>query len=401
MARASAGVSRPNQARCLILLGFLFLIWSTQNIDLFPFLKSDLAGSPLITYVLRPLLWLSLALAIWFLPRTRPAGRLRLKTFLCTMAFICAGFYILCQIAGGWVDGFGKSPYSFTIMGIIVNFILVSSTLLGTELCRAFFVNRLAAGRPLLVVIMVSILFTLLSIPLGKLLALKSILEAVKFTGNNILPAFSENIFTSFLAYLGGPLPALIYQGTLQGFRWFCPVLPKLEWISRTLIGTFVPFFSLVIVQQMYLTEAREGKKRERNKESFLGWVVTSVVSVLIIWFAVGLFPVYPAVIVTGSMEPVIMPGDVVILKKINGNDVKPGDIVEFRHNNLNITHRVVAIKNEKERLYQTKGDNNPSVDAQLVSPRQVRGKVMAVIPKIGWPAIYLRSNGSTENVEI
>ena len=38
--------------------------------------------------------------------------------------------------------------------------------------------------------------------------------------------------------------------------------------------------------------------------------------SVAIIWFAVGLFPLYPSVILTGSMEPDIMPGDVVLVAK-------------------------------------------------------------------------------------
>ena len=47
--------------------------------------------------------------------------------------------------------------------------------------------------------------------------------------------------------------------------------------------------------------------------------ILTGVTGVLIIWFAVGLFPIYPSVIITGSMEPLIKPGDIVLLKKTDG----------------------------------------------------------------------------------
>ena len=38
-------------------------------------------------------------------------------------------------------------------------------------------------------------------------------------------------------------------------------------------------------------------------------------------WFCIGVFSIYPTVILTGSMEPGIMPGDAVIIKRVAEED--------------------------------------------------------------------------------
>ena len=168
------------------------------------------------------------------------------------------------------------------------------------------------------------------------------------------------------------------------------PVLPNLGWITKTFLGTVVPILSLILVQQFYLAEAHELKN---EKESSFGWILTSITSVLIIWFAVGLFPIYPSVIVTGSMEPIIKPGDIVLVKKIDGQDVKINDIIVYRAEKINITHRVIKIENEGEKKYQTQGDANGIPDADLVSTEQVRGKVVGIVPKVGWLTLIIKSD--------
>lgn len=352
-----------------------------------------IGGSFIFTYVVQPLLWLLVVLAVWYFPRARATGRLRLKGFLNLLAFICAAFYILMMLAGGMLDGFGRSPYSFTPLGILTNLVFVGSALLGVELARAFLINNLAERRPFLVISLFSIFFAVLNLSLRRVLTLNSIYEFTKYAGNFLLPALSESFMTSYLAYLGGPIPALIYHGTLQGFQWFCPILPNLGWITKTFLGGFIPFISMIVVQQVYLLQTKEIRNNSRNKESVFGWIITSISSVLIIWFAVGLFPVYPSVIATGSMEPMIKPGDVTIMKKIKDTDIKTGDVIQFRHEDIFITHRVIDIKDEQGKRYQTKGDNNPSPDSELVVPQQVKGKLMYIIPKIGWPSLILRSS--------
>jgi len=394
--------SRSKVTKSLILLGMLSLIYL---IEFFPVIKKLLGSTFLFSYIFIPALWLVAAFTAWYFPRSRPIARRKYLNILNLTAFVCALIFIILLAAGGLIDGFGKSPYSFTPLGIVFNAIMFGSALLGTELIRANLINNHAVRRPFFIIIIVSLILTFIDIPFANYLKLQNPLDGVNLAGNSLLPVFSEQLMASYLAYLGGPVTSLIYKGTLEVFRRFCPILPNLGWITKTLIGTFIPFFSLIIVQNIYLYESREVKRIGRKKEGTLGWIITSVLAVIIVWFAVGLFPIYPQIIATGSMEPKIMPGDVILVKKIQEQEVNVGDIINFHLEQVSVTHRIVAIENQKggKRLFRTKGDNNSSVDSQLVDPQQIKGKVFQVIPKIGWPTLYLRSRGDpdTANVEI
>lgn len=354
---------------------------------------SDLGGGVFLTYVVQPLLWGAVAGFVWWMPRVRAAGRLRLRRFLCWLALICAGFEILFLLVGGMVEGFGKSPYSFTPLGILTNIFLVGTMLAGSELSRAFLLNNLAGRRATLTLGLVSLFFTVIGLPLGKITFFQSNLDLIKFAGSEFLPGLSENILASYLAYLGGPLPALIYRGTLQAFQWFCPVLPDLGWTTKTILGFFIPVFSLILVQRLYLLESREMKKSGADSENPAGWIATSVVSVLLVWFAVGLFPLYPSVVLSGSMQPGMKKGDVVLMKKISGENVKLGDVIQFRNEKISIMHRVIEVKKKNGAInFVTKGDANKAQDPEPVHPQQVVGRLVYVVPKIGWATLVFKT---------
>ncbi|MCL6636245.1 MAG: signal peptidase I [Peptococcaceae bacterium] len=352
-----------------------------------------LGGSFFFTYVLQPLLWGAVACFVWRLPRVRAAGRLRLRRFLNWLALICAGFHILFLLAGGMVEGFGRSPYSFTPLGILNNIVFVGASLAGAELSRAFLINSLAGRRASLTIGLVALFFTVIGLPLGRVASFQTGLDFIKFAGSVFFPALSENVLASYLAYLGGPLPAVLYRGALQAFQWFCPVLPDLSWTTKALLGSFIPVFSLILVQRLYLAESRELKKSGADRENPAGWIAVSVASVLLVWFSVGIFPFYPSVILSGSMQPGIKKGDIVLMKKVAGEEVRPGDIIQFRQERIYITHRVIGVKESKGvKAYQTKGDANKVPDPDPVYPQQVKGRVVCVIPKIGWATLALKT---------
>lgn len=85
-------------------------------------------------------------------------------------------------------------------------------------------------------------------------------------------------------------------------------------------------------------------------------------------------------VVLSGSMGPAIAPGDVVIVDA--GSSIAVGDVITFdRGSDVSTTHRVVDVV---DGAYQTKGDANENVDAWLVQPDQVLGRVVFVFPFIG-----------------
>lgn len=344
-------------------------------------------------YVVRPLLWAILAvLIIRFFPGTRPAGKLRLRRFLCWMAFLCGALAIIASLATGILDGFGESPYDQTPLGILTNLFYLSTFLLGLEFSRAWLLNRLFRNRPVLGLAIISLLFAGFWFPASTLTTLTDNLKIVQFVGTTLFPAVSENLLASYLALLGGAWPAIIYRGTWLAFEWFFPILPDAGWVSKALVGTFIPLVSLTLVRQYYLDEKKSRKQlaREGNPQ---GNVITSIIAIVIIWFCAGVFTIFPSVIVSGSMIPVIQVGDVIIIKKVPAAEVQTGDIIQFKTEKIRVAHRVIDIKNQQnQKLLITKGDNNRSADTDPVLPEQVVGRVIAIIPKVGWPSMILHS---------
>lgn len=102
------------------------------------------------------------------------------------------------------------------------------------------------------------------------------------------------------------------------------------------------------------------------------------------------LFSTY--VIVSPSMVPTIKINDAIIIKRVDNDGYKVGDIITFKSNDINyqdlmVTHRIVNKENisYKNSKYTTKGDNNNSVDPNSVQTNAIHGRVLLKIPKVGY----------------
>ena len=137
----------------------------------------------------------------------------------------------------------------------------------------------------------------------------------------------------------------------------------------------------------------QENKKKLRNKiVSCLATVVLAVAVVLCVFVVAQVlgkgyasFGGYSFFrVVTPSMEPTIMVGEIIVTKDTSIEKVKEEDIVSFRSQSADmfgtiITHRVVEIdkdENGQTRLL-TKGDANLSVDGRYVLESNLVGKVV------------------------
>ncbi|MCD6241513.1 signal peptidase I [Candidatus Bathyarchaeota archaeon] len=97
--------------------------------------------------------------------------------------------------------------------------------------------------------------------------------------------------------------------------------------------------------------------------------------------------PVY-----TGSMEPAIPVGSVVVIKPANPDTLKVGDIICFKiegESSTTVTHRIINITDEG---FITKGDANEDLDQWIVKKENIIGKVIAVIPYLGYLGYFVRT---------
>ncbi len=369
----------------------MLLISFSDNFAISPF-----KGNDAYTYYGKPILWIVLAITIIKFSYIHPRGKQRMKYKLMWMTAILAGFYIFIMMLAGVIVGFGISPYDHSFLGIIMNIFCILCTLVGREFLRAYLVTTHQVKWVFLKMAIIVILMTLANLNLDQIFKIKTNLEGVSFLGGVLLPELSNNILASYLVYLGGPVLSVIYLGLLQCFLWLSPILPNLNLVLKALIGVLCPIFSLLILQYFYSKEVKLKIGYKTKDENPFGWVITTLISVALVWFAVGVFPVKPLVIATGSMEPVIYPGDIVLSKQIEFKELKVGDVIQFKRDNIYIFHRIIEFVMENEKLkLRTKGDNNSSEDPDLVEQTAIYGKVIYTIPKIGLPTLFLRTSNS------
>ena len=96
-------------------------------------------------------------------------------------------------------------------------------------------------------------------------------------------------------------------------------------------------------------------------------------------------------VVHTGSMEPGIVPGDVVIDAPLTG-PVRPGDVITFRDPGTAadvVTHRVASVA--ADGTITTKGDANRTADPVTLRPDLVQGRVVTTVPVAGYLVVYLQ----------
>ncbi|MFF0905471.1 UNVERIFIED_CONTAM: ice-binding family protein [Kocuria sp. CPCC 205316] len=110
-----------------------------------------------------------------------------------------------------------------------------------------------------------------------------------------------------------------------------------------------------------------------------------------------ALFGWHATVIETGSMEPHIDPGDVVVLAALPEDQPVPlGGVVQFTSPaeaqpsgvERSVLHRIVI--NHEDGTYATAGDANAEVDSTPLVREQITGQARLLVPFIGLPSFWL-----------
>ena len=128
-------------------------------------------------------------------------------------------------------------------------------------------------------------------------------------------------------------------------------------------------------------------------KSSEQGWTAVAIFSVVIVFFSFGYLGVTPTVIYSGSMQPTLNVGDIVVIQKTPIETLKQGDIIQYTDNNVTYVHRIYAIDTDAQQKYIiTKGDANDLPDSTPIVPDQILGKSLFTIPQLGWIQIFIKN---------
>ena len=106
---------------------------------------------------------------------------------------------------------------------------------------------------------------------------------------------------------------------------------------------------------------------------------------------------VFPMIVLTDSMYPVIESGDLILCHTLEAEEVKVGDVITFYDPMGNgtsvVTHRVLEISEKDGRpQFITKGDNNNVEDQVPVDAEDLIGIYQKRIPKAGNVAMFMQT---------
>lgn len=338
--------------------------------------------------------------ALYLVPGMHVPGR----SYLHRDILLHAGSAAMIQIALHFLLGIllrelKASPYDHSFFGILLNLAAAFSLILAREVIRAFGIGMIWKYNKYRKFFLFLFFLFMTASELGfhKLSFLEGRKEWILFLVNDVLSLSAKNLLLSLFVFYGGFKSGVIYGFLPDAFQKLSPILPELPWLATAVVGIGFPVLYFLFMEESF-RYIHQDRKLIASKGG-LAYMTAFGISVLFFWFSVGVFELYPSVILTGSMKPMISPGDIVILKKLHSNEelsnLSKGDVIHFRRDDVSITHRIVEIEKDDfgNPLFVTKGDANLSEDVDRVSVSDIKGRMIRVIPKLGSPLLLINTD--------
>jgi signal peptidase I len=119
--------------------------------------------------------------------------------------------------------------------------------------------------------------------------------------------------------------------------------------------------------------------------------LMISMVSSLSLWIALpwAFLGWSPTLVTTGSMEPLVTPGDVVMIRPVAADELVPNTVVLFeRADDERVLHRIV--EQLPDGTFRTQGDANAVPDSEFLHADDIRGAAVLAVPWVGRPSLWL-----------
>ncbi|MDQ1275137.1 MAG: hypothetical protein QG610_710 [Euryarchaeota archaeon] len=128
--------------------------------------------------------------------------------------------------------------------------------------------------------------------------------------------------------------------------------------------------------------------------ENFSTLVVFFLCGLLLLSCSTTYFGWHTDAVLSGSMEPTLPVGGVVVIRPVDASQIEVGNIIAYSlpgKEKLTV-HRVISIEYAPEKLFHTKGDANEEPDIYAVPAKDIVGKVCFCVPYLGYFSHFVRT---------
>jgi len=313
------------------------------------------------------------------------------KVDVSQMIFVYSFVYFILVWSIGLILGYTKNPYSLTITNIINNTFILLAIILVQELFRFNIIRKCSQSK--IVIFSLNMLLAFISIVINlNNYSFTTALDAFETFGLLIIPNIIESYVLTFMTIKSGYRPAILYRIIFEILLvYIVPITPDLGVYIESILKIIFPTFVFLKLNNTFADDKKVSFRRTSMFRTTLN-ILSGVTLAFIIVIVSGIFKYQMIAVGSNSMYPLIKKNDAILIEKTEQYDkINIGDILVYKHEREVILHRIVKItKKDNKFIYNTKGDNNNTVDKWDISEKDVIGTVKMVAPYIGYPSVWL-----------
>lgn len=331
--------------------------------------------------------WLIFAILL-FLIYGFPKGRNYLLESSIKIVISILMIYFILSYLLGLYTGFYRGIYSYQLIDIIKNVSPFIVLIISLEIVRYILLKN---NPTKIQIILFIILMVILNVCIGiDSNSFRNAEQIFLFLSLILLPCIARECLYTYITYHINYMPSIIFRIIVELYIFVVPIMPDLGNYLSTIFGTFLPYIVYKQIKKKIDYNEKYPIYAKKSFNTFLG-ITISVFLLIMVILVSGIFNYKLIAIASNSMSPIYNRGDAIIYEKTKAEDVKEGDILAFKYNNVIITHRVMKINEENgKHIFLTKGDNNDRIDNFEIKDENVLGVVKNVIKFIAYPTIWI-----------
>ena len=300
-------------------------------------------------------------------------------------------YYFVTYLCGILI-GFSKNIYDLSILGLIRNLVPLIIIISLEELIRHSLVKPAFKYKSILIITTIMMSLMEMTLIFGTF-DFNNLSRLVEFSFVYFLPIIIRNIFLTYLTLNIDYKPSITYRLLFDLNIYILPIIPALGLYIGSVIKVVLPLVLMYIVYIKFY-DKKDKTVLFNNRFTKLAFATTVFIVIGTVMLVSGWFKYYALTIGSGSMDPKIKVGDVVIVEKLSKKNMEKleiGEILVFKSKNKIVVHRIHKIlEYENTIVFITKGDANELPDTGYVKKEDVIGKVKLKISYIGYPTIKL-----------
>lgn len=343
--------------------------------------------------------------------KLRPEHQNKFVTFMIILVAVI--YQIVTLVVFGMELGFARNIYGWNIKTIMLIFLPLVLNISIMEILRRELIEK-GKGSRLVVIVTTAALWIMMMANLMPAYNFSEARAVFTFGVTVAGPALLTNYLLSYVAYAYDYRANIAYRLIMEMPIYILPLTSN--------AGPFLTaLFEIILVLGLIMSLAGGAKRiekprflrrkmlkrpltdREKRALNLLKWSGAGVAVLGVATYVLlmsGLVKFYFLAVGSGSMEPNLYRGDMILIEKTNDyNEIDEGDILVYQHDETTIVHRVSEkIFEDGRYVFQTKGDNNASEDNWQVDEDDVIGVARGKIAAFGFPTLWFNEIFNSKN---